>query len=301
MAIILITGGSGLIGRQLTAALLRERHTVRWMSRRTGEQQGVHAFAWDLVQGRMEEAALEGVDHIVHLAGAGIADKRWSRSRVRELIESRTRGPELMLETCTRTGRWPRSIISASGVGYYGAVTSDHRYTEEDPPGTDTIARISVAWETAVDRWQAHTRVVKLRTAVVLAPDGGALQPLARLARWGLASPVGTGRQWLPWVHIDDLVNAYHHALDDERMNGAYNVVAANVMNKELMRLLAKVLRRPYVLPAVPTWAMKALLGELSSVLLGGSWISNEKLLATGFRFEHVALEETLRGLLDRN
>lgn len=300
MATILITGGSGLVGRHLTAALVQDGHAVRWMSRTAGEREGVRAHAWDLARGTMDESALAGADHIVHLAGASIGGGRWTRSRVRELIESRTRGPELMLECCARTGQWPKSFVSAAGVGYYGAVTTDHSCTEEDPPGTDTIARISVAWEKAVDRWSDHARVVKLRTAVVLAPDGGALVPLARIARWGAASPLGTGLQQMPWVHIEDLVRAYRQAVDDERMQGAFNVAASNVMNKELMRLLAMILHRPFILPAVPGWAMKSLLGDLATVLLEGSRVANGKLIATGFRFEHTSLEAALRALLGR-
>lgn len=298
MATILITGGSGLIGRHLTEALVQDGHTVRWMSRSAGEHGRVRAFAWDLAQGRMDESALEGVDHIVHLAGASIGGGRWTSARVRELIESRTRGPELMLAACTQRNHWPKSFISAAGVGYYGAVTSDRVYAEDDAPGTDTIARISVAWEDAVDRWKDHARVVKLRTAVVLAPDGGALVPLACIARWGVASPLGTGRQQMPWVHVEDLVSAYRQSVDDGWMQGAYNVAASNIMNKELMRLLAKIQHRRFILPAVPAWVMKALLGDLATVLLEGSRVSNEKLIATGFRFEHASLEAALRSLL---
>jgi uncharacterized protein len=297
MATILITGGSGLIGRRLSIAFQQSGHTVRWMSRRPSiASEGL--FTWDLARGTMDVAALTGVDHIVHLAGAGIAAKRWNRNRVRELIESRTRGPRLLHRAFAQVQQWPKSFVSAAGVGYYGAATSAHVYTETDPPGKDTIARISKEWESVVDEWAGHSRVVKLRTPVVLAREGGALPKLARTIRWGIGSPLGTGMQWMPWVHIDDLVCAYQRAISDDHMSGAYNVVGGNVTNAELMRTLALVMAKPFFLPHVPGAALKILFGELADVLLKGSRASSERLLCEGFAFKHVSLEDALRDLL---
>ncbi|MBP7409457.1 MAG: TIGR01777 family oxidoreductase [Flavobacteriales bacterium] len=298
MATILITGGSGLIGTHLTAALKTEGHSVRWMSRKAGTNDGVQAYAWELVLGTMDEAALEGVDHIVHLAGAGIADKRWSKARVQELIDSRTQGSELLFRVCERCGQWPKSFISAAGIGYYGAVTSAHVYTEDDAPGTDTIARISVAWEEAVDKWKDRTRVVKLRTSVVLAHDAGALKSLGRIVRFGLAAPIGSGLQVMPWIHIDALVSAYRLALNDDRLRGAYNVASSDQPdNRRFMRTLAEVLHRPFILPSVPGFALRLLVGDVADVLLNGSAVSGRKLEAAGFTAHHRELREALADL----
>ncbi len=300
MATILITGGSGLIGTHLTAALKSTGNEVRWMSRRSGERDGVRAFAWDLDRGTMDEAALDGVEHIIHLAGAGIADKRWNEARVKELIASRTRGPELLYAAFERIGHWPKSFISSAGIGYYGAVTSDHVYIETDPPSTDTIARISVAWEQAADTWSDRTRVVKLRTPMVLARDAGALKPLGRLALFGLASPIGTGKQIMPWIHIDDLMRAYTLALTDDRLRGAYNVAAPEQPdNLSFMRALAQALHRPFLMPTMPGFVLHVVVGGVADVLLRGSAISGEKMSKVGFAPKHHTLKDTLADLYD--
>lgn len=295
MATILITGGSGLIGTHLTAALEKDGHMVRWLGRKAGERNGVRAHAWDLERGIVDEAALNGVDHIVHLAGAGIADKRWNEARIQELIHSRTRGPELLYRSCERRGHWPKSFISAAGIGYYGAVTSEHVYAEDDAPGTDTIARISVAWEQAVDVWKDRARVVKVRTSVVLARDAGALKSLGRIARFGLASPIGSGRQVMPWIHIDDLVDAYLLALNDERLRGGYNVAAPDQPdNRRFMGTLASTLHRPFLMPPVPGFVLRLLVGGVADALLKGSHVSCEKLERAGFITRHRDLREAL-------
>jgi len=241
------------------------------------------------------------VDHIVHLAGAGIADGRWSAERVKVLIESRATSSLLLLQQANQAGVAPKSFVSAAGINYYGAVTSDTIFQETAPAGTDTIGRISKEWETAVDAWTSVSRVVKLRTPVVLSAEGGALTKLALPVRFGLGSALGSGDQWMPWVHVDDLVSIYQRALFDDGYNGAYNVNAPDhVTNDAFMRTLARVLKRPYFLPRVPGFALKLALGELSSILLEGSRADNQRLLSTGFQFQHPILEGALRGVLGK-
>jgi uncharacterized protein (TIGR01777 family) len=299
MATILITGGSGLIGTALTTALIKDGHTVRHLGRGGKGSGTVQHYTWDIRRRTMDTAALEGVDHIIHLAGAGIADKRWTPARVKELIDSRAESARLLLRTAQREGSRPASFISAAGINYYGAVTTAHTYTEQDPPGTDTIARISVAWEAAVDEWSPLCRVVKLRTPIVLSPTGGALAKLAMPVRWGLGAPLGSGRQWMPWVHLSDLVNVYRHALASPGINGAYNVSAAEqVDNRTFTRTLATVLGRPLFLPAVPAFALRLGLGDLSSILLGGSAASSQRLRDTGFVYRYERLEDALKELM---
>jgi hypothetical protein len=297
MSIVLITGGSGMIGRKLTQALLAQDHEVRWLSRRAGTHGRVRAFAWDVKQGRIDPDALHGVDRIVHLAGSGIADKRWTKARVAELIASRAASARLLLHAVQENGCAPECFVSASGSGYYGAVTRDDPFSESDPPGTDTIARITVEWERAVDEWGALCRVVKLRTPVVLARDGGAWPKLAAPARWGLAAALGSGRQWMPWIHIDDLVRAYLHALDERPMHGAYNVLGGNATNADFMRSVARAVGRPFWLPPVPGFLLKAAFGEMAGLLLEGSPMRAERAQVAGVASRITLLDDALRDL----
>lgn len=298
MSIVLITGGSGLIGKRLTLKLQQAGHTVRWLGR-SGSDPATGRFNWDIHQGTVDARALVGVDHIVHLSGAGIADKRWTDTRMKELYASRGGAARLLLGAVRAEGAKPLSFISASGVGYYGAITSDHVFTEEDPPAQDTIGALTQDWELAADTWSDQCRVVKLRTPVVLAREGGALPKLSAPAKWGLSAPLGRGSQWMPWVHVDDLVNAYATAIERSDMSGAYNVVAPEQPdNRAFMRAVAHALHKPFFLPAVPAFALRISLGELSSVLLEGSRASQERLLRTGFVFRYPELGIALRDTL---
>ncbi|MBP7516041.1 MAG: TIGR01777 family oxidoreductase [Flavobacteriales bacterium] len=301
MATILITGGSGLVGSALTPALQREGHSVRWLSREAGTTNGVRRHAWDITRGTIDAEALDGVDHVIHLSGAGIADNRWSEAWMRELYLSRGGAARLLLKKAQEAGARPKSFISASGIGYYGAVTTGHLFKESDPAGTDAIGRLTKDWEDAADEWAPLCRVVKLRTPMVLARDGGALKRLSATFRLGLGAALGTGQQWMPWIHIDDLVTTYARAVDDEHMNGAYNVVAdEQPHNTDFMREVAKVLRRPFFLPNVPAFALRLAFGELSVILLEGSRASGERLAATGIRFRHTTLGSALQHALRR-
>ncbi|MBL8003257.1 MAG: TIGR01777 family oxidoreductase [Flavobacteriales bacterium] len=299
MSTILITGGSGLIGSALTAALQHDGHTVRWLSRSAGMRNGVQAFAWDVERGTVDPEALRGVDHIIHLAGAGIADKHWTAARKLELERSRAESARVLLRAVKANGAAPKSFTSAAGINYYGADTTAQVFTENEPPGKDHIAHLSRVWEEAADEWASTCRVVKLRTPLVLAREGGGLAKLALPARFGLGAPLGTGRQWMPWVHLDDLVRAYQHAIANEAMRGAYNVCASDQRtNRDFSRAVAQALHRPFFLPAVPGFLLKLALGELSSILLGGSRAANAKLLATGFAFRYDALDAALKDCL---
>lgn len=299
VATILITGGSGLVGRALTQKLVAAGHSVRWLSRTPGHPEGVRCFMWDIANGTIDPASIYGADHIVHLSGAGIADKRWTQRRVHELCASRGGAARLLLREVERTDARPASFISASGTGFYGAVSSDHVSTENDTPGTDTIARITADWEAAADEWAPLCRSVKLRTPMVLAKEGGALRRLSTPFRYGLGSALGSGRQWMPWVHLSDLTDAYVKAIADDTMQGAYNVTAPEQpMNVDFMRAVAKALGRPFFLPAVPGFALRSALGEMATILLEGTRASNEKILSAGFHFRYGTLDSALRETL---
>lgn len=299
MSTILITGGSGLIGGHLTKLLLKEGFAVRHLSRSTRPDAAVPTFKWDIAKGVVDPRALEGVDHIVHLSGAGIADKRWTKARKEVLHASRVDAATLLKHQVEKTGAWPKTFISASGINYYGTLTSDHLFTEEEPAATDFPGQLCQAWEDAADAWHPQCRVVKLRTSVVLAREGGALPKMAAPARWGLASSLGSGKQWMPWVHIQDLARAYLHVVQNTNMHGAYNIAAPeDVRNRDFMREVAHALHRPFFLPNVPAFVLRAVLGGPSKLVLEGSRVSTAKVVASGFEFRHPVLDAALAQLL---
>ncbi|QQR85085.1 MAG: TIGR01777 family protein [Flavobacteriales bacterium] len=298
MPTILITGGSGLIGSALTNALVGRGHSVRHLSRTPGSRNGVQAFAWNIQERTIDASALEGVDHIVHLAGENIIAKRWSPERLRLCEESRTESARLVLRAAREAGVRPQSFISASGVGYYGAQTLDHIFGENDASATDAIGNLTRAWEDAVDEWSTLARVVKFRTPVVLAREGGAWPRFAQLARWCVLAPLGSGRQWIPWVHIDDLVRAYLCAIDGTTWQGAYNIVAPeHNTNQSFLQAVARSVHRPLFPIAVPGFVLKAAMGEMAALLTEGSRVESVRLSAPGFEFKYGLLADALREL----
>lgn len=297
---ILITGGTGLVGSALTEKLLSHGYNVSHLSRYKRESSPVVTYVWDIQKEYIEEGAIETADCIIHLAGAGIADKRWTKKRKQEIIDSRVKSAELIFERVKALDKKPQVFISASGVGYYGAVTSKIVFTEDYPPASDFLGETCRLWEEAADHFiNLGIRTVKLRTAVVLARNEGALKKLAAPIRWNVGAPLGRGDQYVPWIHIDDLCNAYIMAMEEVSFMGAYNAASPYpATNDRLTRKIAQILKKPLVLPNVPAPVLRLLLGEMAVMLLEGSRVSVEKLKSRGFRFEHPNLHESLLHLL---
>lgn len=297
---ILITGGTGLVGRRL-AALLAKDYNLRYLSRTPA---GSNQFAWDISTGFLDPNALKEVDHIIHLAGENILKKRWTEDRKIALIESRVYSTKLLYTALEKAGRTIKTFISASAVGYYGAVTQQQAFSEEDPAGTDFAAELCMLWEKAADLFEDPTRcqrVVKLRTAVVLSAEGGALAPLSLPIKLGLGSPLGKGTQYMPWIHIDDLCSLYKYALTNTDVAGVYNASAPEqCTNAQITATIAKYLNRPLWLPNVPAAALKLALGEAADMLLEGSPVSTEKIQAQGYKFHYPALDAALKQLLKK-
>lgn len=299
MSTILITGGSGLIGSALTRALLAQGHSVHHLSRAPRDRDGVRAFVWDVARGTLDRSALDGVDHIVHLAGENIISKRWSPERLKLCQESRTESARLLLRAARETGLRPKSFVSASGIGYYGALTTDAVFAESDTNAPDIIGKLTRAWEDAVDEWSDVTRVVKLRTPMVLAREGGGLKQLVRLAQWFILAPLGSGKQWMPWVHIDDLVRLYIQAMEHASMSGAYNACAGEQpRQREFARAIARAAHRPLFPIAVPAFVLRLAMGERSALLTEGSRASNARVKEAGFEFRFAALAPALADLV---
>lgn len=296
---ILVTGASGLIGSALVPALEARGHdVVRAVRRDPASSQEV---SWDPARGVIASGAMDGVDAVIHLAGAGIGDKRWTESYKREILESRTRSTALLAEAMAAASVKPKVFLSGSAIGIYGPRT-DERLDESAPQGEGFLADVCRAWEDAArPAADAGIRTVYLRTGIVLSPKGGALKKQLPLFRLGLGGKFGNGRQWQSWISIDDEVGAIIHLLSSNA-RGAVNLVAPEaVTNAEFTKVLAQVLSRPAVLP-IPAFGPKAVLGgELADALLfTGQRATPSALLADGYTFAHPTLEGALRALLGK-
>lgn len=295
---VLITGGSGLVGKLLSKALIAQGHSVVWLGRTAKKNSEPKQFEWDLETDFIDPNALEGVEGIVHLAGAGIADSRWTDARKKVLIDSRVKGLELLIKHIDKSKI--KVLVSASGIGYYGAQSSPKIHTETDSSFPDFVSKICVEWERAADLFAAqHIRTVKLRIGVVLSSRGGALEKMAPPVKVGIGSPLGSGSQWMPWIHENDLVEAIAFSLTNTELEGVYNAVAdEQPTNAQFMKAIAITLRKPFFFPAVPSFAMKLLFGEMAGILLEGCRVSNSKIKQAGFQFQHPDLLPALKSIL---
>lgn len=295
MKSILLTGGSGLLGRHLTKALLAKGYTVSHLSRKAGNDAKVKTFVWDISKGIIDEHCIDGVDTIVHLAGSGIAEKRWTDARKKDLIDSRVKSIELVYDLLKRKQHQVTSVISASGIGYYSN-RGDELMFESNAPTGDFISQCCVLWEAAVDEGEKLSlRVLKFRTGVVLDKDGGALPTLAKPIELFIGSPIGSGKQWIPWIHWQDVVDMYLLGIKNKDLSGVYNMVAPNpVTNKQLTEAVAKQLHKPLWAPNVPGFVLKILLGEMGSIVLGSTKVSAQKIEDIGFKFKYADIDTAL-------
>lgn len=299
---VLITGASGLVGLRLTELLLSKKMEVVHVGR-TKRDGSVPSFVWDVDKQQMDAKALAGVDTIVHLAGAGVADKRWTPTRKKEILDSRVQSTRLLYQILKEEKHSVKNIVSASAIGYYGFGLSDQLFTEERPPATDFLASVTTEWEKEVDAIrELEIRVVKIRIGIVLSNKGGALKEMARPIQFGVGAPLGTGQQVMSWIHIDDLCEMFCKAIQDRSLAGAYNGVAPNpVTNAELTKAIASILKKPLWLPNVPPFVLRLLVGEMADIVVNGSKVSAEKILATRFKFQYSQIDDALRNLLSKN
>ena len=297
---IAVTGAGGLLGRTLVPFLTTGGHRVVTVTRRP---RGADQIGWDPTAGRLEAGRLEGIDAVVHLAGEPIG-VRWTAARKRRIRDSRVRGTRLLAETLARLPRPPRVLVSASGIGVYGN-RGDATLTEASPlvdAPPDFLVEVAREWEAAADAARtAGIRVVSTRFGMILSPAGGALGRMLPPFRLGVGGPLGSGRQWVSWAAIDDVVGAVHHALMTDGLAGPVNVCSPEpATSRALAQALGRVLGRPAVLPA-PAPALRVLFGEMAdTALLGSQRAVPARLLESGYRFRYPALEPALRFLLGR-
>lgn len=298
--IVLITGASGLIARELSE-ILKKNYIVRFLTRKKKHE---NEFEWNINEKTIDEKALEGISHIIHLAGANISEKRWTDERKKELISSRVDSADLLLQTLRKKNIRLKSFISASGINYYGTKTTDNIFNENDAPGNDFLSEVVVLWERAADQFKEKhlaERVVKIRTAVVLSDKEGALKKMLPTIKMGIGSALGSGKQYMPWIHIKDICSIYEFALQNSSVDGAFNAVAPqHTTNKNLTEKIAEVLNKPLFMPNVPAFVLKFIFGELADALLEGSRASADKIQKVGFHFEFPDLKIALENLLKK-
>lgn len=298
---ILITGASGLIGTRLTELLLEQGHHVSHLSRNHSRSKA-RIYLWDIDKKQVDPHAFEGIDTIIHLAGAGVADKPWTDKRKWEILKSRTESTKLLFEELRKRKHSVTTFISASAIGYYGFEDNERLYKENDESGTDFLANVVRQWEAEIDRIsELNIRVVKIRIGIVLSAKSGALKELVKPIKYYAGAPLGSGDQYVSWIHLNDLAAIFIKALQDETMQGAYNGVAPYpVTNRDITKAIATQLDKPLFLPAVPAFALKILLGEMANLVLKGSKVSSEKIQQTGFEFQYNKIEKALEDLLPK-
>ena len=291
MAKIIITGGTGLVGKRLSKLLIDKNHEVVILSR---SPRNKNEFEWDISSNYVDEKALVNSDYIIHLAGAGIADKRWTEGRKQIIIDSRVKTANLLFDKITELKIELKGFISASGVGYYGAITNDNIYEESDKAGTDFLGDVCQKWENAAQQFSTkNIPVTILRTGVVLTDKGGALDKM----KTPIITPLGSGKQFLPWIHLDDLCAIYIKAIDDN-LEGVFNAVAPeHHTSKTFSKELAKSIGKPYLGIGVPSFMLKLVFGDMAKILLEGSKISAKKIEKNGYSFRFKTLKKALNNL----
>ena len=250
-------------------------------------------FYWNVDENYIAEEAIINADYIIHLAGAGIADKRWTNKRKQLLFDSRINSTNLLFQKVKELNPRLKGFIAASGIGYYGTITSNKIFTEQDESGKDFLSYICKFWEKASLQFNStNIRTVIFRTGVVFSKDGGAFQKITQPIKRGIGAVLGSGNQYMPWIHIGDLCNIYIKAIKDAQINGIYNAVSPeHITNKQLTSIIAKRLNKKIWLPNIPKFVLHLLFGEMSTILLKGSRVSSEKIEKSGFNFKFKELK----------
>lgn len=305
---VLITGGTGLIGTALCNMLTKKGYRVSVLTREKPsiqrQQANVEYKEWDISQQVIDADAVKRADFIVHLAGAGVADKRWSEKRKKEIMESRTQSSALLVKALKEISNKVKAVISASAIGWYGedpAIPNPKPFVETDPPDYGFLGETCRLWEESIDPVTlSGKRLVKLRTGVVLSNEGGAFAEFKKPVRFGVAGILGNGKQVISWLHIDDLCRMFVSAIENESWSGAYNAVAPKpVSNRELIIQVAKYLKGKFYVPLyVPSVALKIALGGMSEEVLKSTTVCSDKIRKAGFNFSFPTIESALKNLL---
>ncbi|PZU85876.1 MAG: TIGR01777 family protein [Chryseobacterium sp.] len=296
---ILISGATGLVGKKLSKKLYERGYQVEILVRSKSENSDFKAYIWDYEKGFLEKGALDNTYIFIHLAGASIS-KRWTESYKKEIYTSRINSAQFIYEQLQKQNIHPEAVISASAVGFYGQITSEHIFSEQDTSAEDFLGSVCTDWEQKALQFEnLGSRVVRVRTATVLSEKDGALKVFRKPIDFNMGAVLGTGKQYFPWIHLDDLVDIYFKAVEDVSMNGAYNASAPDFVNNEVVtKKLASHLNKKIWLPNIPKFIIKAILGDMSVLALEGSRISSNKIENSGFRFKYSNLDSALSDVL---
>ena len=292
---ILISGGSGLLGSALTKKLLKNNIEVVHLTRYKSSKNDVKNYLWNWEKNEIDENCFSGVTHIVHLAGAGIAEKAWTQKRKEQIVKSRVFTTRLLHSKTSELNLPISAFIAASAVGIYGGQISDKVFTEEDEPFEDFMGNCCEQWENSVDKFESKSKVVKLRLGVILDKNHGALPRIANMVKNGIGSPLGDGKQYMPWIHIKDAVNIFFESIVNEKISGTFNVVSSDyITNSELTNKIGEVFNKKIWLPNVPSFVLKFLYGEMSDTILKGVKVSNKKLEEIEVKLKYEKIEDAL-------
>ncbi len=308
METVLITGGTGMVGKHLTELLVVKGYNVLIVSRKkvmARRHASISYALWDVEAQTIDAEAIQRADYIINLAGAGVADKRWSKERKQEIVESRTKAGATIVKALEAITNKVKCVVNASAIGWYGADTKESLqkgFTEDAVADTAFLGDTCKKWEESIEPvTKLGIRLVKLRIGIVLSNNGGALIEFLKPLKWGLASILGSGKQVISWIHVEDLCRLFAYAIENKAMDGAYNAVASvPVTNKELTLTLAKIVKgKSYISMYVPSFVLKIMLGEMSIEVLKSATVNNHKIKALGFDFKFPTVEMALKDLVE--
>lgn len=298
---VCISGGTGMMGTALRELLSSQGYTLTVLSRTKQDLDNAHVFTWDIQKHEMEDGAVNSADYIIHLAGANLGSKRWTTQRKKEIRDSRIKSTRLLYDRLAALDKKPEAFISASAIGIYGYNTGGILVDEERlKPGDDFVATLAREWEEeALKIADLGIRVVILRAGLVLSMKGGALPRLVTPVKFWVGAPVGSGEQYISWIHMEDLCRLYLFSMEARGMNGIYNAVSPHPeTNVDFTRKIAETLHKPFFLPNIPSFVLRILFGEMASTVLGGNRVSSKKIEETGFTFRFKELRPALEDLL---
>ncbi len=295
---VIITGGTGLVGHRLTQLLQTKGYGVNILCRNPKKE---GEYKWNIEEKYIDEKVFENAFAIIHLAGAAVADKRWTDERKKEIIESRIDSAQLLYDYLSKGNHSVQSLVSASAVGFYGD-RKDELLTEESSNGIGFLAEVCQLWENSAEQISnLNIPVSKIRIGIVLSKDGGALPKLDFPIKFGIGAYIGNGEQYVPWIHIDDLCNMFIHILEHKNLQSTYNGCAPDIKtNKQMSETIAGVLHRPFIPFPAPAFILKTVIGEMSSMLLMSTNCSSKKIQQTGFNFQYPTLVQALSAIYNK-
>ena len=292
---VIITGGTGLVGKRLTALLTQKGYEVNILCRNPMKQ---NEYKWNISDNFIDSKVFQDAVAIIHLAGAGVADARWTEARKREIIDSRIKSADLIFKYLFKETHQIQHFISASAVGFYGD-RGNEILSENSSNGSGFLAEVCALWENAADKINSlNIPVSKVRIGIVLSKDGGALHKLDLPVKFGIGAYIGNGKQFVPWIHIDDLCRIFIYLLENKKLNGTYNGCAPEIKtNKQMSQTIASVLNKPFIPFHAPAFILKTVMGEMANMLLMSNNCSSQKIINAGFSFQYPTLKDALENI----